>query len=125
MASPRILHIDEQQDIICPVCEVTIFDSEKLHDQPSCAHIRFVYANGECFEYINSELEAVLAEEESKADEQDEFFDMWEALRRHSGPGDLILEQTEQAIACGPVSFTVWIGIRELAVSPNHEVVAH
>jgi hypothetical protein len=92
------------------VCGTTILAPAKLHEQPSCPHVRFVYAN-EAFEYCEPELEVVLAEEEAKADEQDEIFDMWEALQLHCGPGDLILEQTEQAIACGPVSFTVWVGI--------------
>jgi hypothetical protein len=70
-----------------------------------------VYANGEAFEYCEPELEVLLAKEEAKADEQDEFFDTWKALRRHSGPNDLILEQTEESMACGPLSFTVWVGI--------------
>ncbi len=111
MPDAQITQIDEEQDMVCPVCGVLILDSETLYSQPSCKHVRFVYANGECFEYVNPELEAVLAEEESKADEQDEFFDTWDALRRHSGPNDLILEQTEASMGCGPVSFTVWIGI--------------
>lgn len=112
MPNPQMIQIDEEQDIVCPVCGVTILDSEELHPQPSCPHVRFVYANGEAFEYCKSELEALLAEEESRADEQDEFFDTWEALRRHSGPNDLILKQTEESMACGLVSFTVWVGIR-------------
>lgn len=112
MPNPQIIRIDEEQDIVCPVCDALILDSETLYPQPSCEHVRFVYCNGEFFEYVNSELEALLAEDESKSDEQDEFFDTWEALRRHSGPEDLILEQTEESMACGPVSFTVWFGIR-------------
>ena len=81
----QIIRIDEEQDILCPVCGVTILDSEELHQQPSCPHVRFIYANGEAFEYCDPELEALLAEEEAKADEDDEFFDTWDALRRHCG----------------------------------------
>lgn len=111
MPDVGITQIDEEQDVVCPVCGITILDSEELHQQPSCPHVRFIYANGEAFEYCDPELEALLAEEEAKADEDDEFFDTWDALRRHSELGDLILEQTEESMACGPVSFTVWIGI--------------
>jgi hypothetical protein len=111
MSNTQILQIDDELDIVCPACGVTILDAEELHEQPSCPHVRFVYANGECFEYVNPELEALLAEEEARADEQDEFFDTWGALRRHSGPGDVILEQTDESMGCRPVSFTVWIGI--------------
>ena len=112
MPNPQIIQIDEEQDIVCPVCGVTILDSEELHEQPSCPHVRFIYANGEAFEFCDPELETLLAEEEAKADEQDEFFDTWEALRRHSGPADLILQQAMDKMACGPVSFAVWFGIR-------------
>lgn len=73
MASPRTIHIDEEQDIVCPVCGITILDSEELHEQPSCPHVRFVYANGEAFEYCEPELKASLVGEEAKTDEQDEF----------------------------------------------------
>jgi hypothetical protein len=112
MANPRIIHIDEDQDIVCPVCGATILDFEELYEQPSCEHVRFVYANGECFEYIEPELQVVLAEEEEKADEEDEFFDMWDALRRRCAPGTVILEQKGEGMACGAISFTVWFGIR-------------
>lgn len=112
MVSPQIIQIDEEQDVVCPVCRITILDSEKLNEQPSCEHVLFVYCNGECFEYVNPELEALLAEEEGHGDEMDGLFDTREALRRHSGPDDLILEQTDDSMACGPVSFTVWVGIR-------------
>lgn len=113
MASPRTIHIDEEQDIVCAVCGVTILDSGELHQQPSCQHVRFVYCNGECFEYVEPELEAVLVAEEAAADEQGEFFDMWDALRRHCKPSDLILEHTDRSMACGPVSFTVWVGLEQ------------
>lgn len=112
MANTQMIQIDAELDLVCPVCGITILDSEGLHQQPSCSHVRFIYANGEAFEYCDPELEALLAEEEAKADEDDEFFDTWDALRRHCEPGDLILEQTEESMACGPVSFTVWVGIR-------------
>jgi hypothetical protein len=112
MASPRTIHITEDQEVVCPACGVTILNSEELHEQPSCEHVRFVYANGECFEYIEPELQVVLAEEEAKADEQNEVFDMWDALRRHCAPGTVILEQKGEGMACGAISFTVWFGIR-------------
>ena len=69
MPNTQIIQIDEEQDIVCPVCGVTILDSEELHEQPSCPHVRFIYANGEAFEFCDPELEALLAEEEAKADE--------------------------------------------------------
>jgi hypothetical protein len=111
MTELRIVQLAGDQDVACPICGVMILDAEQLADQLSCPHVRFIYANSEAFEYCDPQLEVLLALEEAKADEQDAVFDMWEALKRHCGPGDVILEQTEQAIACGPISFTVWVGI--------------
>ena len=111
MADPKVIQIDAEQDILCPVCGLIILDSDELRPQPSCEHVRFVHT-GECLEYCDPELGELLAVEEAKADEHDDFFDTWEALRRHSGPNDLILEQTEESMPCGSVSFTVCVGVR-------------
>ena len=105
-----MIAIDGEQDIARPVCGATMVDSEKLRKQPSCPHVRFVYCNGEAFEYCDPDLEALLAKE-AQTDEREELFDMWEALLQDCRPCDLILEQNEEGMACGPTSFTVWVGI--------------
>lgn len=80
--------------------------------QLSCAHIRFIYANGEVFEYAEPGLEKRLEAQEQQADENGDVFDVWDALRDQCGEGDLVLEQVTGGMACGPVSFQVWVGIR-------------
>jgi|HubBroStandDraft_5_1064220.scaffolds.fasta_scaffold200012_2 hypothetical protein len=112
MSTTPIIQLVQDHEIACPICGITILDAEELHEQPSCPHVRFIYANGEAFEFCDGDLEAILAEGEAKADEQDEFFDMWDALEQQCRSEDVILEQKDEGTACGPVSFTVWIGIR-------------
>jgi hypothetical protein len=56
MANPQMIQIDDELDVFCPVCGVTILDSEELHELPSCEHVRFVYANREALEYCEPEL---------------------------------------------------------------------
>ena len=81
----------------------------EVDPQPSCEHIRFIYLNGEAFDCFDPELQKDLDAEEAR---QGEDFDMWDALKAHTGPDSLILEVTQDDWGCGPVSFTVWIGIR-------------
>jgi hypothetical protein len=107
MSDPVIIEVDEEEELKCPTCGKAIVAAEEVVPQPSCKHIRFIYANGEAFEYIDPELEAQLELERA----QDEDFDEWDALKAHTGPGSVILEQTEEGMACGPVSFIVWVGI--------------
>jgi len=109
MSTPPIIQLAQDHEIACPICGITILDAQELHEQPSCPHVRFIYVNGEASEFCDPDLEAILAEE---ANEQDEFFDMWDALQQQCRPGDVILEQKDEGTACGPVSFAVWIGIR-------------
>jgi hypothetical protein len=112
MQSVKIVKIDEDEDIVCPVCHATAVDADEgLVTQPSCKHIRFVYANGEAFEYAEAGLEERLQAEEEKADEEGGVFDSWDALKAHCGNYDLILEQITHEMACGPVSFTLWVGV--------------
>lgn len=110
--------VDPGKPMVCPACRVTIVDmdnDQQLPPQPACPHVRFIYANGEAFEYIEPELETKIKQDEDKADELDELFDTWEALRKYTGPNELILEQTTTEIACngGPIFFTVWVGLRK------------
>ena len=113
MPTPRIIEIPEDQGVVCPICKAVIVDAEDgLVEQPSCPHIRFVYAN-ECFEWAEPGLEEQLIAEEEEADQNDAVWEIWDALRAHCDKkDDLILEQVSEGMACGPVSFKVWIGIR-------------
>src|SRR5580693_9624670 len=111
MENAQIIELGDEQDVICPICRTTIIDNERVQEQPSCGHVKFIYCDGETFEFIRPELEAQLAEEEAKADDEDELFDVWKALLGHLQPGDSILKQTDQSMACGPVPFIVWVGI--------------
>jgi len=111
MTEAKIIEVGEG-DITCPTCGTTIMDDDGPGIQPSCAHVRFIYCNGEAFEYIEPELEKELSAEAARAEEKGELFDTWDALRARTGPDSIILEQTETGMACGPISFTIWVGIR-------------
>jgi hypothetical protein len=110
MSDPVIIEVDEGKELKCPTCGRVIVNSEEEVAQPCCKHVRFICENGVAFEYIDPELEAQLELDRSQAEQKDEHFDEWEALKAHTGPGSVILEQTEEEMACGPVSPTVWVG---------------
>jgi hypothetical protein len=114
MKKPTIIKVNEG-DITCPTCGKTIADDDGPSSQPSCDHVRFFYVNGDGFEYIDPELQKELNAEEAAAKERDDLFDTWDALRAHAGPDSIILEQTQRGMACGPMSFTIWVGIRKSA----------
>jgi hypothetical protein len=50
---------------------------------------------------------------QEKADEEGDYFDEWERLLAQCDERDVILEHNSEEMACGPVSFRVWIGIRK------------
>jgi hypothetical protein len=113
MPTPKIIEIDEEQDVVCPICNAMIVDvDEGLVEQPSCRHILFVYANGEAFEYDPAGLEGRLEQERDRADEAGDYFDEWETVLSLCDKDDLILSLVSEGMACGAISFTVWIGIR-------------
>src|ERR1039457_4134334 len=113
MPTPRIIKFDEDDQVVCPICHSPIVDvDEGLVSQPSCPHILFVYANGEAFEVDAAGFEARLEQERERSDEAGDYFDEWEWLSAQCGEGDVILQQNSESMACGPVSFKVWIGIR-------------
>jgi hypothetical protein len=112
MPTPTIVEIPEDKDVVCPICNAPVIDDEGLVEQPSCEHILFVYANAEAFEYDAEGFEERLNAAQEKADEAGDYFDEWEWLSAQCDKGDVILQQDSDGIACGPVSFRVWIGIR-------------
>jgi hypothetical protein len=113
MSTPRIIKFDEDDQVVCPICHTLIVDADEgLVTQPSCPHILFVYANGEAFEFDAAGFEARLEQERERSDDAGDYFDEWEWLLAQRGEGDVILEQVSEGMACGPVSFKVWIGIR-------------
>jgi hypothetical protein len=109
----RIIKFDEDDQVVCPICHILIMDEDEgLVSQPSCPHILFVYANGEAFEFDAAGFEERLNAAQEEADEAGDYFDEWEWLSAQCGEGDVIVEQVSEGMACGPVSFRVWIGIR-------------
>src|ERR1022692_2262430 len=99
MPTPRIIKFDEDDQVICPICRALIVDvDEGLVSQPSCPHIRFVYAN-ECFEWAEQGLEERLIAEEEEADQNDAVWEIWDALRARCDDGDVILEQVSESMA--------------------------
>jgi hypothetical protein len=69
--------------------------------------LRFIYCNGECFEYIEPALKIKLEKAEAPS-ENDADFDTWKWLEQNSPDGTTILEQ-----ASGPIrDFAVWFGFR-------------
>jgi uncharacterized Zn finger protein (UPF0148 family) len=114
LMQPTIIEVDEGV-ITCPTCGKTIVEEDGPVSQPSCDHVRFIYVNGDAFEYIDPDLQKELNAEEAAAEERDEEFDTWDALRAHTGSDSIVLEQAQRGMACGPMSFTVWVGIRKSA----------
>jgi hypothetical protein len=113
MPTPRIIRFDEDDQVVCPICHALIVDEDEgLVSQPSCPHILLVYANGEAFEFDAAGFEARLEREREWSDNAGDYFDEWEWLLAQCGEGDVILEQISESMACGPVSFKVWIGVR-------------
>jgi hypothetical protein len=109
MNEPEIRQIEEGHKVKCPHCGTVIGPTKK--GRPACEHVRFIYLNGEDFDYIDPKLEKELEAEEKLTDKQDDVFDMWNALKAHTGPGSMIIEQNEVDDGCGPNTFTVWVGI--------------
>jgi uncharacterized Zn finger protein (UPF0148 family) len=97
MKKPTIIEVDEGV-ITCPTCGKTIVEEDGPVSQPSCDHVRFIYVNGDAFEYIDPDLQKELNAEEAAAEERDEEFDTWDALRAHTGPDSIILEQTQRGM---------------------------
>ena len=93
MSTPRIIKFDEDDQVVCPICHTLIVDEDEgLVEQPSCPHIRFIYCNGECFEWAEPGLEERLIAEEEEADQNGDVFEIWDALAQ-CAEGDVILEQ--------------------------------
>ncbi len=90
MPTTKAIVIEEDEDVVCPICKTLIIDAEEgLTVQPSCPHIRFVYANGEAFEHDPEGLEQQLDAAQEKADEDGEAFDEWEWLLAQCDEGDV------------------------------------
>ena len=61
----KIVQLEKGIDVVCPTCGVLVVNKTGLKPQPSCEHVRFIYCNGECFEYIEPALKTEL--EKAKA----------------------------------------------------------
>jgi hypothetical protein len=109
MPDAKIIEADEGI-VACPRCGETLLDEDGGPVHPYCEHVRFVFVNGDDFDYIDPDLELELAN--AKADNACGLFDTWEFLREKARDVGLILERTERGMACGPVSFTVWVGLQ-------------
>jgi hypothetical protein len=107
----EIVEIDSESPVTCPHCSMVLLDPGADEEQLShCKHVLFIYANGEAFEYIDPALEARIEEAEEKAEEEDDALDTWEFLEYEAG-ANVIFEQVQEDMACGPTKFTVWFGI--------------
>jgi hypothetical protein len=70
--------------------------------------VRFIYCNGECFEYIEPALKTELEKAEAFTGVNNDILDTWDWLEANSPEGTTILEQTS-----GPIrDFAVWFGFR-------------
>jgi hypothetical protein len=106
--SSKIVQLAEGADVVCPTCGVLVVNHAGRKPRPSREHVRFIYCNGECFEYIAPALQNKLEKAEALAGENDDNFDTWEWLEQNSPEGTTILEQT-----IGPIrDFAVWFGFR-------------
>jgi hypothetical protein len=111
MQEPKSIEVESGALLACPHCSKKFLDKDS-NEVVLCSHVLYFYVSSGGFEYIDSNLEERMHEAEQKADLEEEFFDHWDFLRDESG-AEIILKQTEEGIACGPVSCTVWVGIVE------------
>jgi hypothetical protein len=109
MPGAGIIEIDSESPVKCPQCSRVFLDVETNRVSP-CEHVLFIYANSEAFEYIDPPLEERLLAAQEIAEQQHGYFDTWDFLKEEAG-ADVILEHVEEAMACGPIDFTVWVGI--------------
>jgi hypothetical protein len=104
----KIVQLEKGIDVVCPTCGVLVVNQTGCKPQPSCEHVRFIYCNGECFEYIEPALKIKLEKAEAFTGGNDDILDTWDWLEANSPEGTTILEQ-----ASGPIrDFAVWFGFR-------------
>ena len=104
----KIVQLEDGIDVVCPTCGVLVGNRAGLKPQPSCKHVRFIYCNGECFEYIEPVLKTELEKAEAFTGVNEDILDTWDWLEANSPEGTTILEQ-----ASGPIrDFAVWFGFR-------------
>jgi hypothetical protein len=104
----KIVQLEEGTDVVCPTCGVLVGNKAGLKPQPSCKHVRFIYCNGECFEYVEPALKSELEKSEAFTGVNNDILDTWDWLEANSPEGTTILEQTS-----GPIrDFAVWFGFR-------------
>lgn len=101
-----IVSLEDDEDIKCPHCGAIVVEMDEPYDISPCEHVRFVYNSlaGE-FEFAEPGFEDAIKTQE----EQDEDFDVWDALKKSSQPEGMILEQREFTL--GGFNRT-WVGIR-------------
>ena len=104
MQESKIIEVDSASALVCPHCAQKLVDEEDCVVVP-CEHLMFFYVSLGDFEYIIPTLEERMKEAEAQED-----FDCRDFLRNESG-AEVILEHTEDGMACGPVSCTAWAGI--------------
>lgn len=93
-----------------PLCGTVAVNSNDVCNPPSCAHLRFVYLNGEAFGHAEPGLEDWLRDQEDHADAEGESLDVWEALQTYIQPEGVIVERIDRYMACGPVKIKIWAG---------------
>lgn len=107
-----VVDVEEDENIVCPSCGVTAINSDGPREQPSCQHIRFIYLEGYGFDYAAAELGALVQKvDDGDVDTCDES-EFWDVMKADLGAEGTILKRTDSGMACGPVSFTVWVGFR-------------
>jgi hypothetical protein len=118
MSSPTpITSVEEEQDIRCPICSVVAVGGSDVCNPPSCAHLRFIYLNGEAFGYADTGLEDWLQAEEDRTDTEGDSFNAWDALQRYIEPDGMILERIDHHMSYGPTKLKIWVGVSKSPAS--------
>lgn len=115
---------DDERSLNCPICGKPWITTNKNNDvkRDACTHLRFEWTEGgiEFFgdwktkEFEKAYIDASMKYYESKDPEEYsvDCFDS-DVIDEYDFPGiDEIYEVTESGVACGPVSFTVFYGIK-------------
>ena len=99
----------------CPRTGNIVLKADEATDQPASPYVTFVYVDevGE-FDFIRDDLRERLdaAREQLDLSDDDDYVSDLDVLLRHTflGGVPMVYEITTSGMACGPVSFTVYIG---------------
>jgi hypothetical protein len=102
-------------DLHCPGCGALVVPVDA--DPNPCQHVEFISMPAGDIEYVRADLEATVEEWRQEAEEEDEGFDLAEALsERRDDPASFVF-----GISWAGMPDILWVGFRLGAQEPDDE----